>query len=102
MPRGKTTTKKCQTCNKDISLLYSFIFGGVSGSVAWLFIYPQDKIKTMIQSNDTSNNVKSLVLSIYKNGGLKHFYSGFSFAIARAILLHSGTFSMMEFLSKQN
>ena len=85
---------------KEITLLSSFIFGGVSGSVAWLFIYPQDKIKTMIQSNSSSINVKTLIKSIYNNGGIKHFYSGFSFAIMRAILLHSGTFSMMEYLSK--
>ena len=85
---------------KEITLLSSFIFGGVSGSVAWLFIYPQDKIKTMIQSNSSSINIKTLIKSIYNNGGIKHFYSGFSYAILRAILLHSGTFSMMEYLSK--
>jgi solute carrier family 25 carnitine/acylcarnitine transporter 20/29 len=83
----------------EITLLSSFIFGGISGSIAWMFIYPQDKIKTMIQSN-ASANITSLIKTIYKNGGIRHFYSGFSFAIARAILLHSGTFSMMEFLSK--
>ena len=84
---------------KEITLCSSFIFGGVSGSVAWLFIYPQDKIKTMIQSN-ASASINYLIKSIYKSGGLKHFYSGFSYAIMRAILLHSGTFGMMEFLSK--
>jgi hypothetical protein len=56
----------------------------------------------MIQSNSSSISVKTLIKSIYNNGGIKHFYSGFSFAIMRAILLHSGTFSMMEFLSKMN
>ena len=44
-------------------------------------------------------NIKSIIKKTYEVGGLKHFYSGFSFAIARAILLHSGTFAMMEILN---
>ena len=87
--------------NKEINLMSSFIFGGISGSVAWIFIYPQDRIKTIIQSNTTDIiDIKSIIKKTYDVGGLKHFYSGFSFAIARAILLHSGTFCMMEILNK--
>jgi solute carrier family 25 carnitine/acylcarnitine transporter 20/29 len=78
---------------------FSFLFGGLSGSMAWLFIYPQDRIKTIIQSS-TNNDKKitTIVKDTYKNGGLKSFYSGFGFAISRAILLHAGTFMMFEFL----
>lgn len=87
--------------NKEIDIVASFIFGGISGSNAWLFIYPQDRIKTIIQSNNTNKiNIMSLIKTIYQNGGIKQFYSGFSLAIARAILLHSGTFCMMEILNK--
>jgi solute carrier family 25 carnitine/acylcarnitine transporter 20/29 len=86
--------------NKQIPIYSSFIFGGMSGSMAWIFIYPQDRIKTIIQSNNTNDkiNIKSIIKKTYEKGGLKHFYSGFSFAIFRAILLHSGTFCMMEIL----
>ena len=87
--------------NKDIDVLASFVFGGISGSNAWIFIYPQDRIKTIIQSNTNSKmNIMDLIKTTYQNGGLRQFYSGFSMAIARAILLHSGTFCMMEILSK--
>ena len=89
--------------NKDISIISSFIFGGMSGTMAWIFIYPQDRIKTIIQSNNTkgdNNNISLLIKNIYNTGGLKQFYKGFSFAVGRAILLHSGTFSMMEILNK--
>lgn len=87
--------------NKDIDIMASFIFGGIAGSNAWLFIYPQDRIKTIIQSNNTNKiKIMDLIYSTYKNGDIKQFYSGFSTAIARAILLHSGTFSMMEILNK--
>jgi solute carrier family 25 carnitine/acylcarnitine transporter 20/29 len=86
--------------NKDINIPASFLFGGLSGSMAWIFIYPQDRIKTIIQSNTQDKiNIKSLIQKTYAIGGLKHFYQGFSFAIGRAILLHSGTFAMMEILN---
>lgn len=87
--------------NKEINIISSFVFGGIAGSNAWLFIYPQDRIKTIIQSNNTNKvNIIDLIKTTYKNGGLRQFYSGFSMAIARAILLHSGTFCMMEILNK--
>jgi hypothetical protein len=81
--------------NKEITIPASFIFGGLSGTMAWIFIYPQDRIKTIIQSNKTNENVINIIKKTYKSGSL---YSGFSYAIMRAILLHSGTFSMMEFI----
>lgn len=90
--------------NNDIGYFYSFIYGGLSGITAWIFIYPQDRIKTILQSSiqsktDTKNSFTSIMREIYSKGGIKHFYSGFSWAIGRAILLHSGTFCMMEILS---
>jgi hypothetical protein len=95
--------------NKQINLFSSFLFGGISGSFAWIFIYPQDRIKTLIQSQSGSQNhgqgqgqsgVKQIIKIIYNSGGIKEFYRGFSYALLRAILLHSGTFTMMEILSK--
>ena len=44
-------------------------------------------------------SIKNIVKEIYNRGGLKHFYSGFNWAVGRAVLLHSGTFCMMEILS---
>jgi len=87
--------------DKEIDIISSFVFGGIAGSNAWVFIYPQDRIKTIIQSNkDNKINIIELIKNTYINGGIRQFYSGFSMAIARAILLHSGTFCMMEILNK--
>ncbi len=91
--------------NKKIDYTSSFIYGGLSGITAWIFIYPQDRIKTILQSHSgretNTNNIKSIINSIYASGGLKHFYSGFSWAVARASLLHSGTFCVMEYLNNK-
>ena len=89
---------------REIGYASSFFYGGLSGCAAWIFIYPQDRIKTILQSSNSTGNcngVKNIMLEIYNKGGMKHFYSGFTWAVARAMLLHSGTFCMMEFLSKQ-
>jgi solute carrier family 25 carnitine/acylcarnitine transporter 20/29 len=85
--------------NNNISIISSFIFGGISGTMAWIFIYPQDRIKTIIQSNNNNSNYSTIINNIYKTGGFRQFYNGFTFAVARAILLHSGTFCTIEFLS---
>jgi solute carrier family 25 carnitine/acylcarnitine transporter 20/29 len=84
--------------NKNISIPASFVFGGLSGTMAWIFIYPQDRIKTILQSNNNIS-IKNIINNTYKNGGFKQFYNGFTFAVLRAILLHSGTFCTMELLN---
>ena len=90
---------------QDFTQIHSFIYGGASGASAWIFIYPQDRIKTIIQSYSAESNAhqttKSNKISYYwnylrKTGG---FYKGFSWALYRAVLLHSGTFAMMEYLN---
>ena len=92
--------------NEKITIPASFLFGGLSGSIAWIFIYPQDRIKTILQSSleksssSSLDGLKEIIKTTYKMGGLRHFYNGFSFALMRAILLHSGTFATMEILNK--
>ena len=46
-----------------------------------------------------NTHIKNIINSIYSRGGIKQFYSGFTWAVARASLLHSGTFCMMEYLN---
>lgn len=97
--------------NTKISLFNSFIYGGLSGTIAWIFIYPQDRIKTILQmqmKTTTKQSIPSIIKNIYNghtsstgeivSGGIKQFYKGFSWAVGRAILLHSGTFCIMELL----
>ena len=85
--------------NRQIEYYEAFTYGGISGIVAWIFIYPQDRIKTILQSETgKSLKIRTLITNIYNQGGWTQFYKGFSWAVARASLLHSGTFLMMEVL----
>jgi hypothetical protein len=60
----------------------------------------QSSVQSSVQSKSESKiGFSSVMREIYSKGGIKHFYSGFSWAVGRAMLLHSGTFCMMEILS---
>ena len=98
----KTTLNN--TKRTDLPHHLSFLYGGISGLSAWVFIYPQDKIKTIMQScsGNTTYSFRNIIKDLYYEGGYKNFYKGFSWAAYRAILLHSGTFGMMEILTNCN
>lgn len=67
--------------------LSTFLYGGLSGVSAWVFIYPFDTIKTNMQYKNTSfiDTTKMLI-------DTRKLYSGFRFGITRAFLLHSFVF----------
>jgi len=88
--------------NNKISNTGAFLIGGSSGLISWIFIYPQDKIKTIMQSNKGNLYIKDIIFNIYKNEGILSFYKGFHFALYRAVPLHAGTFMMYELLSNLN
>lgn len=92
--------------NKNISVLESFSYGAIAGTVSWIFIYPQDLIKTYTQSN-TNRTIGFLqgfneIISSEKNkfNILKKMYKGFPYALMRAIPLHATAFTSMELCKK--
>ena len=85
----------------EISCKESFLFGGISGCVSWIFIYPQDRIKTHIQACKSRNlGLYEGYKEILQDGGYKGFYRGFHFALMRAIPLHATAFMTMELCKK--
>lgn len=87
--------------DNNIGLVNSFIYGGIAGSTSWLFIYPQDRIKTKIQAlKDTNMTFKEGYNEIVKKEGVMALYKGFSYALLRAIPLHATAFMTMEICKK--
>ena len=85
----------------NISLIRSFIYGAISGSVSWIFIYPQDRIKTHVQAlKDRKLGFIDGFKEILQDGGYRGLYRGFHFALMRAIPLHATAFATMEFCKK--
>jgi hypothetical protein len=70
-----------------LPLLFSFIYGGISGVLSCLITYHYDKYKTIVQTNNISNYKKFLTNN----------NSGLIFGLSRAYLLHCGIFSTMEY-----
>ena len=90
--------------DKEIPWYCSFLIGGLSGAISWVFIYPQDCIKTKMQANkeDHKKTFSKTAKLIWKEGGIKGLYKGFHFALMRAVPLHAGTFMTMEMLKRYN
>lgn len=98
------------------NVFYDFINGGITGIISWIFIYPQDRIKTKIQINKNKNmTLKESVLEIINSEtkennynknfnflsklGIGQFYKGFHYALLRAVPLHAGAFCAFEYLN---
>ena len=103
-----TTYQYLSRYNKEQNSFKYFLFGSLSGFMAWLFIYPSDFIKTRIQSTKHIS-IGSVIKDIWneqnptqnKRIGFCNFYKGFSLAMLRALPLHGGVFLGYE-LSKRH
>jgi solute carrier family 25 carnitine/acylcarnitine transporter 20/29 len=96
-------TIKEKVYNGKMPVLGSLWAGGISGALAWLFIYPQDVIKSRIQVELNNNQSMFQIAKNIKNeGGLRIFYKGFHLALMRAIPLHSLTLTANELLKRHD
>ena len=86
----------------EISLIDSFTYGAIAGSTSWLFIYPQDRIKTHIQAlkERKLGFIGGFQEILKEGGGYRSFYRGFHFALMRAIPLHATAFMTYELCKK--
>jgi solute carrier family 25 carnitine/acylcarnitine transporter 20/29 len=86
--------------NKEKNVVKVFCFGGISGLAAWVFIYPADLIKTIVQDKNNTKSITEVIKHIYKTNGLPGFYNGFRYAALRAVPLHAGVFAGVEISKK--
>lgn len=76
----------------------AFLFGGLSGVTSWLFICPQDRVKTIVQRSDQS--YRQVISTLYRTEGIMGFFKGMPWALGRAFPLHGGAFMMNEILRR--
>lgn len=80
------------------SIWNPIISGGLAGIAAWLPCYPQDVIKSVIQSNESKLTVLEATSKIYKAYGVKGFFKGFTPSMMRAFPANAATFLGYEFI----
>lgn len=81
---------------QDFKPVSGFLYGMLAGAGAWVFIYPQDRIKTHIQAN-REMGYRQAISDILAKG---HIYRGFSLALLRAVPLHATAFMTIELCKK--
>lgn len=88
----------------SIPLWKVIFFGALAGIGEWVPGYPFDVIKSKYQADDVKNpkytSMKSVVLDIYKQNGIKGFYSGLLPCIMRAPFATGATFAGYELASR--
>ena len=64
-----------ETYNKENNIYKSAFFGGCTGILCWIIIFPLDSIKIDIQTTN-NNNILYHIKNRYNKFGLKNFYKG--------------------------
>lgn len=83
--------------DSPIALLIS---GGMAGIAAWLPCYPQDVLKSRIQSSAHPITLREAARSLYATSGIKGFWKGFGPTMCRAFPANAATFLGYELAIK--
>lgn len=82
------------------SLLTLIISGGFAGIAAWLPCYPQDVIKSRMQSNPVKMTLTETVKCLFRESGFRGFFKGLTPTMIRAFPANAATFLGYEFVMK--
>jgi hypothetical protein len=86
---------------EEIHPFDSFLIGAFSGCASWIFIYPQDRIKTHLQAcKERQMGFGEGLKEVLKDGGYRGLYRGFHYALMRAVPLHATAFMTFELCKK--
>ena len=82
------------------SIFNPIISGGMAGIAAWLPCYPQDVIKSVMQSSSTKLSLLDAIKKIYRTSGYSGFFKGFGPTMIRAFPANAATFVGYEIVMK--
>jgi len=91
---------------KDMPIYVPFIAGGIGGTMYWVFNYPIDYVKTLMQSDNFEKpKYKSTMDTIkqeYRKSGWKTFYRGYLICMMRSFPVNAAavvTYRLMQRIS---
>jgi solute carrier family 25 carnitine/acylcarnitine transporter 20/29 len=76
----------------EIPLWYLLFSGGMSGISCWLTSYPQDIIKSNMQTSNERVTVRQVIRRIYGDMGVRGFFKGFAPTLLRSFPANGATF----------
>ncbi len=80
------------------SLLTPIISGGCAGIAAWLPCYPQDVLKSRMQSSSAKFSLLEAAVCLFRESGIQGFFKGFTPTMIRAFPANAATFLGYEFV----
>lgn len=83
---------------KPWQLMLSGAMAGVAYNASF---YPADVLKSISQTQKEKMSLRQLIEMVWKQGGIKAFYKGFTITVARAIPSNAIVFFMYETLSSR-
>ena len=88
----------------QVPILASFLSGGFSGMFSWLFTYPIDYVKTLIQSDSLeSRKFKSATDCAriqYRSEGVRTFFKGLGVTMLRSFPVNGVGFLTFEWMMR--
>ena len=85
---------------KKLGLGSSIVAGGLAGASFWMFVYPTDVVKSVIQVDNYKNPKYSGSLDAFRkilaSEGVKGLYKGFGPAMARSVPANAACFLAYE------
>lgn len=88
----------------ELSAAEVFLSGGLAGMTAWSIVFPFDIVKSRMQaglsmdaagnlvSSTTESSAREVAIEVYKEGGVRKFYRGWSPAVLRAFPANAALF----------
>jgi solute carrier family 25 carnitine/acylcarnitine transporter 20/29 len=88
----------------SVPIYVPMVSGGVGGTAYWVFNYPFDYVKTLMQSDKLGDlKYKSMAQCFsdqYRQGGWRTFYKGYLICLMRSFPVNAAAITVYRFMQK--